>query len=162
MNNVSNLLSDPVLRRRVSLSYVATRQNLDEVREAMSSWGRQGVNTRFIEVTNRTGLLDDYEDIKLASRYYGDPLASRVWGALLSRVGRVTGCVNPFRQLNVLFNGDCIICCHDWNRATVIGNARTQSLKEIWNSPRINEVRRLVTKKKYDQIASCRDCSLAR
>ena len=74
----------------------------------------------------------------------------------------MTGCINPFRQLNVLFNGECIICCHDWNRATVVGNARTQSLKEIWNSQRINEVRRLVIGKKYDQIAACRDCSLAR
>jgi radical SAM protein with 4Fe4S-binding SPASM domain len=160
--NISNLLSNERLRRRVSLSYVATGQNLDEVRRARASWKEQGVGTRVVEVTNRTGLLEGYDNVKLASRYYGDSLVSRVWGPLLSRAGRVTGCVNPFRQLNILFNGDCIICCHDWNRATVVGNARTQSLREIWNSPRMNEVRRLVVRKRYDQIDACRGCSLAR
>ena len=24
--------------------------------------------------------------------------------------------------MNVLFNGDAIICCHDWNGASVVGN----------------------------------------
>jgi radical SAM protein with 4Fe4S-binding SPASM domain len=162
MENVSVVLSDERLRRRVTLSYVATRDNLDEVRTAMAAWRRQGVATRVIEVANRTGLVDNYDGIRLASRFYGESLGPRVWGPLISRVGRLTGCVNPFRQLNILFNGECIICCHDWNRATVIGDVRTQTLEEVWNSPRINEVRRLVLRKKYDRIAACKDCSLAR
>ncbi|MHA1485228.1 MAG: SPASM domain-containing protein, partial [Candidatus Thorarchaeota archaeon] len=77
----------------------------------------------------------------------------------MSGTGRVTGCPLPFYQMNVLFNGDAIICCHDWNRASVIGNAGTSSLREIWNSTKVNEIRRLVLRKRYEEIDSCKECS---
>lgn len=64
--------------------------------------------------------------------------------------------------LTFQFNGDAIICCHDWNRATVVGNARTSSLREIWNSEKINEIRRLILRKRYGQIDSCQECSLVK
>ena len=162
MSNVSTLLSNRYLKPKVTLSYVATRDNVHEVHRATLYWHNRGVATRVINVTNRTGLLDGYEDMMLPSRYYtGNPL-SRAWGRLMSVAGRVTGCTIPFHQMNILFNGDCIICCHDWNRATVVGNAERESLKEIWNSEKMNRIRRLVLSKKYKQIDSCINCSLAR
>ena len=77
----------------------------------------------------------------------------------MSGIGRVTGCRLPFYQMNVLFNGDAIICCNDWSRASVVGNAGTSSLGEIWNSAKVNEIRRLALRKRYEEIDSCKECS---
>ncbi len=80
----------------------------------------------------------------------------------MSNTRGAIGCELPFYQMNVLFNGDAIVCCHDWKRATVVGNVKTSSLKSIWNSERMNGIRRLIIRKKYKQISSCREFSLVR
>jgi radical SAM protein with 4Fe4S-binding SPASM domain len=62
--------------------------------------------------------------------------------------------------MNILFNGDAIICCNDWARATVVGNIKNNTLREVWNSKKMNEVRQLLLKKRYQQLDSCNGCSM--
>jgi radical SAM protein with 4Fe4S-binding SPASM domain len=163
MKNINRLLSNETTRRKITLSFVATEENAGDVYEATRDWQKRGVNTRVIaEIANRGGALNRYDKLRLKTTYRGTPLAARLWRRLMVAAGKVVGCHLPFYQMSVLFNGDVIICCHDWNRATVVGNARESSLKEIWNSPRMNEIRRLMLKKSYQQLDSCRDCSIVR
>jgi radical SAM protein with 4Fe4S-binding SPASM domain len=162
IKNISSMLSNDSLRHRVCLSFLATRHNLDEVRVATRYWSSQGVRTRVVAVANRAGALEGYESIAPKSHYYGDSLVSSAWGHLMHGVPMVTGCAHPFHQMNILFNGDCIVCCQDWNRSTVVGNAATTPLKDIWNSQQMNQIRRRILRKQYDRIDACRGCSLAR
>jgi radical SAM protein with 4Fe4S-binding SPASM domain len=162
MKNVSYLLSNKTTRSRLALSFVVTEQNAHEVYEATKYWKRQGVKTRVIaEIANRGGTLDDYERLRLKTGYRGTPFLSQLWRRLTTVAGQAIGCHKPFSQMNILFNGDVIICCEDWNRTTVVGNVTTQSLREIWNSKKMNEIRRLLLRKRYEQLDSCRECSLA-
>jgi len=162
MKNVSCLLSNQSLRQKVMLSFVVTGQNVHEVHQATHYWKGQGVKTRVLGMSNRAGSLDNYEGIRLKIGYHDIPLLSRVWRRLMSSAQGVTGCHLPFYHLNILFNGDAIICCHDWNRATVVGNARTGSLREIWNSEKMNEIRGTLLRKRYEQIESCKECSFVK
>jgi len=162
MRNVSRLLSDQSLRQKVTLSFVLTEQNVDEVYQATRYWKGQGVRTRVMGVANRAGSLDNYEGIRLKTEYYGSPLPLRVWRHLMASARGVIGCHLPLYQMNILFNGDAIICCHDWNRASVVGNIGTSSLREVWNSDRMNEIRRLLLRKRYEEINSCQECSLVK
>lgn len=161
MRNVSAVLSDPQLRRKVSLGFVFTRQNVDEVKQALEHWHRQGVTTRSVRVFSRAGTLEGYEGMKAERPYACTPSYLQPWKLATHRIHNATGCWLPFYQMCVLFNGDVILCCHDWNRATVLGNARESSLRQIWNSPRANEVRRLVLRKRYAEVESCNGCDLA-
>jgi len=162
MNNISRVLSSEPLRHKVSVSYVATRWNLDEIRRATTYWKEKGVDTWVEQVKNRTGLIDGYEDIKLPSRYYDGNVAVQTWKRMMSRLGHLTGCTIPFHQMNVYFNGDCVICCHDWRRSTVIGNIADASLESIWNSERTNANRSNLLRKRYNRIDACKNCSVAR
>jgi len=150
------------MRQKTKLSFVLTEQNVHEVYEATKYWKKQGVKTRVTGVTNRAGSLDNYERIRLKTDYYGTSLLLRVWRRLMSSASGVMGCHLPFYHMNILFNGDAIICMEDWNRTTVVGNVRTSSLREIWNSEKMNEIRRLVLRKRYQQINSCKECSLVK
>jgi radical SAM protein with 4Fe4S-binding SPASM domain len=161
MDNVSSLLSSEYLRHKVSLSFVLTGQNLPDVCQAIEYWKAQGVKTRVMKPTNRAGALDNYDHIRPTWGFSHQPSISRAWGRVLSRARSLTGCTYPFYQMNILHNGDCIICCNDWNRSLVVGNVETASLRQIWNSSKMNEVRRLVLKKNYENITSCKECSEA-
>jgi len=45
-------------------------------------------------------------------------------------------------QAYILYNGDVLLCCVDWERSTVLGNLKEKSLAEIWNSEAYMRIRR--------------------
>jgi radical SAM protein with 4Fe4S-binding SPASM domain len=162
MDNVSRILADPVIRKKTRLSFVLTGQNGHEVCEATRYWKSQGVKTKVSGATNRAGSLGNYEKLRPGTDYYDGSVLGRAWRRLMTRARHVVGCHVPFYQMSILFNGDVLICSEDWNRTTVLGNVATQSLREVWNSEKANEVRGLLLKKKFEQLNSCKECSLAK
>jgi radical SAM protein with 4Fe4S-binding SPASM domain len=162
MRNISSLLSNSSIKQKMRLSFVVTEQNEHEVYQAVQYWHERGIKARVMGLVNRAGTLDNYESLRLKTGYHGDPFLLRAWRRLMSSARSLTGCELPFFQMNILFNGDVIICFNDWYRATVVGNIRTSSLREIWNSQRMNEIRRLILRKRYEQLDSCKGCDLAR
>jgi len=162
MKNVYYLLSDRSMKQKVELRFALTEENVHDVQQAVDYWKTQGVHTKVRGITNRAGSLDNYERLRLKDAQYTRALLWRFWKHLMSMAHGAIGCDLPFYQMNVLFNGDAIVCCHDWKRATVVGNVKTSSLKSIWNSDRMNEIRRLILRKRYEQINSCRECSLVK
>lgn len=44
-------------------------------------------------------------------------------------------CTIPFWRAWILWNGDMVLCCVDWERKQVFGNIHEHSIKEIWNNP---------------------------
>jgi hypothetical protein len=51
-------------------------------------------------------------------------------------------CKELVRKALIIHNGDAVLCCVDWERSTVLGNLREQSLYEIWNGARYLDIRR--------------------
>lgn len=160
MKNIGLLLSDGSIKQKMALSFVVTEQSNREVYQAVQYWNKRGVKTRVMGLVDRAGALDNYERLRPKTGYHIGRLLYRLWRRLMFRLKGITGCPLPFYHMNILFNGDVIICCNDWNRATVVGNARTSSLREIWNSEKMNEIRRLILRKRYEEISSCKECSL--
>ncbi len=64
----------------------------------------------------------------------------------LIRQAREEPCPQPFGkdygQLTVLWDGAVLPCCVDYNGELALGNARTQNVKEIWNSNAMDALRR--------------------
>ena len=69
-------------------------------------------------------------------------------------------CQYPFNSLNVWANGDVTPCCNFFGRKLVIGNANTNSLKEIWDGAPMAEIRRQF--QTGDISATCRLCLSSR
>lgn len=162
MSNVHRLLSDKFMKQKLETRFVLTQENAHEAQRAVNYWQAQGIHIKVVEITNRAGALDNYEGLRLKGSRYTRPFLLRTWKRLMSTAKSMTGCELPFYQMNILFNGDVIICSCDWKRAVIVGNVKTSSVRAIWNSERMNEIRRLILRKRYEQINSCRECSLAR
>lgn len=50
-------------------------------------------------------------------------------------------CSFPWRQLAILVDGQATTCCVDAEGEIVLGNAREQTVEEIWNGPALNRLR---------------------
>ena len=161
LDNVSRILADPVMKKKTRLSFVLTEQNEHEIYEATRYWQEQGVNTKISGVTNRAGTLANFEKFRPKTGHDNDSGPAALWRRLMGGVRHSLGCHVPFYEMNVLFNGDVLICSEDWHRTTVTGNAKKQSLREIWNSKKTNQTRQLLLKKRFAELAPCKDCCMS-
>ncbi|MFP6888555.1 MAG: radical SAM/SPASM domain-containing protein [Nitrospinota bacterium] len=55
---------------------------------------------------------------------------------------RKVTCRKPWWQMTVQWDGSVSPCCLDYNNKLVLGNVKDQTLTEIWNGPRMKELRR--------------------
>ncbi len=67
-------------------------------------------------------------------------------------------CFYPYRMINIYFDGTVVPCCVDNFSDHVLGNIQEQSLKEIWNSPQAQLLRRQLNAGKRKEITLCRQC----
>lgn len=66
-------------------------------------------------------------------------------------------CTIPFWRAWILWNGDMVLCCVDWERTTVFGNIHEQSIKEIWNSENYKRYRWRMTNRDLSGTL-CENC----
>jgi len=68
----------------------------------------------------------------------------------------------PCRQLwktaLIFVNGDLTPCCYDVNGVLKVGNVNEHSIREIWNSKKLKELRIAHLKGDFDKIPLCKSC----
>lgn len=95
--------------------------------------------------------------------YYKNKINNYGFIHLSNRAGKLFketregGCNTPFYELNIDYNGNTLLCSHDWDKAIITGNLYTQSLKDIWlNSEILNNFRNmLATKRDKNPCSKC-------
>jgi radical SAM protein with 4Fe4S-binding SPASM domain len=83
---------------------------------------------------------------------------NRIGIYLIQKVIKI--CPFTINWISILSNGDIIICCNDYNKKIVIGNLNHSTIKEIWNSNKFENIRKLQINKRYKEISACKICSL--
>jgi radical SAM protein with 4Fe4S-binding SPASM domain len=139
----------------IKFSFVLTKMNYHELEGFIQFVKNNGAKWRTIYLFNRANNVPAFLQMRLSS-FKWHTIKNKLLYKYFYQV-----CPSPFARMNVLFNGDVIICCQDWQRKTVVGNANTQSLQEIWRGKRYNELRKKITQKRYHEISTCCGCSIA-
>lgn len=67
-------------------------------------------------------------------------------------------CFYPSYQMTVDWNGDVLLCPHDWVRRIRFGNAQAQTLMEIWTSPAMRR-RRMHLARGRAGLSPCGACN---
>ncbi len=68
-------------------------------------------------------------------------------------------CKELWFTMNVLWDGRVVACCYDLNGRLIIGDAKKNSLKEIWNSQEMMNLRKKLINREYKDIRTCRNCN---
>ncbi|MGE5328825.1 MAG: radical SAM/SPASM domain-containing protein [Deltaproteobacteria bacterium] len=71
---------------------------------------------------------------------------------------RYSPCSEVYQKLSVNWNGDVTACCGDYDNFLLLGNVKSSSLKEIWNSKKLNEIRNLLDQMRMAELPLCKDC----
>ncbi len=103
---------------------VRTKAIEEELPDIMAYWNTRGVRVNVRPLENRA-----------RREIAATGLNPKTWKPF-------SFCNRLFEQAYILYNGGVILCCVDWERTTILGNLREQSLKEVWNSPGFLEIRR--------------------
>ncbi len=156
INNIEKILSCSNGKTRVAVRFLKTRQNEDEVSEAVRYWHGRGVRTEVITILHNRGGAIDIENLK--PKTVGKSLRESLRQRLFSSFSNC--CVLPFRQMYILYNGDVILCGNDWLRNPILGNVNKDSLKDIWNGKTAIEIRKKIIQKQYEAIPPCRGCTM--
>jgi len=110
-------------RVRVSMLVTAILEpQLPRIREY---WGARGVKINLNQLENRGG----HQGI-VSNTIAAHPLERFDW------------CDRMFEQVFIAWTGQMILCCADWEQSTVMGDLRTDSIREIWNGRKYYALRR--------------------
>jgi radical SAM protein with 4Fe4S-binding SPASM domain len=60
--------------------------------------------------------------------------------------------------LQILWNGDVVPCCYDFDGRMVLGNLRQQSIAEIWNGAAYGKLRRADEALDFSAYPICQVC----
>ncbi|MFH1589019.1 MAG: SPASM domain-containing protein [archaeon] len=59
------------------------------------------------------------------------------------------------------FDGKVILCCQDWKKEYILGDLRTNSIQDIWNSKEYKSIRRRIYGEEIPVPELCQKCILA-
>lgn len=159
MAGVERVLDADLPDTTIVLRLVRQKENAAEVAAFVRHWRSRGAVVFTHTVNNRVGSVPGYDErIRIPEREL----------PVLQKAGRrafrswLGCCPVPFASANILHDGDVLLCVQDWARKEVLGNVREATIAEIWNGPRMREIRSLVRDRRYEEIPTCRDCSLWR
>jgi len=134
-----------------------TLAKMQELRDA-------GVNKFFVSMYDGAHQEDHFRELferagvdvscYILQHYYKPPEENYGFLYLSNRAGylfeeeQVTlGCNIPFYAMSLHWNGDVLLCSHDWEKKQVMGNVMTTSIVDIWlHSKRLWEFRRKLAK----------------
>jgi radical SAM protein with 4Fe4S-binding SPASM domain len=151
IGNLEALSKTELSKVNIYLRFVSEQANRAELKSFRKRWKHFNLFT--FTINNRSGTVRNYETKVI---HYDDFVQrlKRIAGSRLSPV-----CPYVFSLIHVLENGDVPMCANDWANRDILGNVRTQTIREIYNSPRLNEIRDLMAQGRFEEIEACRECS---
>ena len=108
----------------VTVTMVHTSTIDGELNEIRDYWNAQGITVRIHTLENRSHPYVSGKSINIK------PMKP------YSNCDRLMG------QAYLLWNGDAVLCCVDWERTTILGNVLKQSLESVWQNEAYTQYRR--------------------
>jgi MoaA/NifB/PqqE/SkfB family radical SAM enzyme len=146
LENVKSFLNMRGKNRRpvVTVTTVETNVVQAEFQKAPAFWKPLGAKFKSLPFETRSG--DVRHSLKRTDR----------------ELSPVVFCPRPFNTLVVTFDGKVPICCADYTRKSILGDANTETFETIWNGPAFREVRRAFLEGRAGKIPACRNCEVAK
>lgn len=138
--NVRHVLTMKPDDVKVTVKFIRMKENLGEEARFIAQWQDSGADI----------LITEYHDWSGSVRR----------SSLLSLLPpSAYACENPWYALAVNWDGKVSICCVDWNSEAVVGDARTQSIHEMWHGEELRRIRELHLDGKSAGMAPCASCT---
>ncbi len=154
-HNLELIANSPFLPKiNIFLRYIQQTENEAEYPAFQHYWNKRGLNVLAFEINNRAGTVKNYMRLLPNRSFFLRRLRKGMGRRFFKGV-----CPHAFSIMQVLHNGDVTLCANDWSNREVLGNANQSSLRQIYNTPRFQEIRTLMAEGRFEEIPACKDCS---
>lgn len=75
-------------------------------------------------------------------------------------IARQKTCTNLWERMTVFWNGDVTLCCQDVDGHWILGNLKTQSIREVWNSEKLKSIKHIHQTEQFASIPFCYECDM--
>jgi radical SAM protein with 4Fe4S-binding SPASM domain len=75
---------------------------------------------------------------------------------------RLNFCERLYHYITILVDGRVALCCFDTDGEHVIGDIKTQSIREVWHSKEFKELRSRLFEREFDCLPLCAHCDYIR
>jgi radical SAM protein with 4Fe4S-binding SPASM domain len=112
-------------------------------------------------------LISSLKSLGLDRVVFRDP---HNWGGAISypvespeeKNGPVFSCTFPWYALIIYWNGKVGPCPQDFFARMMVGDINKNSIREIWNGPEMQELRKKIKDRRYQFLDPCRQCDRPR
>lgn len=132
---------------KIRLTFVATKINYHEYNNFISYW-KDKVDSIGIQ----------YLQNPFGEGRFEDNTRSEAIILKKSPIPEKFRCSEPFKRLTLRSNGDVLPCCSFYAVDLVVGNWKKNSLKEIWNNEKMQELRQIHKNGDYTKNIICKNC----
>ena len=150
-----NRLWDELQRRgartRLVVTAILMAANKREVEHMREYWRARGVTFYLNPLNNRAGNMDP-ETFRRLLPFEDAANATQL------RAYNMSGCPSLYAWMGILWNGDMVRCCMDWRRAKVLGNAREDSLYNLWHGAGYRGLRAVSDAGRLNEMPLCGEC----
>ena len=148
---VERLIAADLPHTKVFVRLVRVRDNAREVTAFARQWRARGVPVFIYTAHDRAGSVAAHPRRRAdLAPAHGAPRVAALHGALPDPVRDDE---HPPRRADADVRPRL-------GRKVVVGNVRDATIAELWNGPRMREIRSALSERRYDDVAACRDCSL--
>lgn len=109
---------------RLKITMIHTKAIDRELAEIREYWNSRGITVNVHAFENRSHRAVEERGLNIL------PMRA------------LSDCDRLMRQAYVLWNGDCVLCCVDWERTTVMGNIVEGGLRNVWHKDSYMQFRR--------------------
>ena len=154
IRNVNNLWDH--LRRvnsptKLVVTAILLKANKHEITHMRDYWTSRGISFYLNPLNDRAGNVSEQTFYQLL------PFSQKANESQLFST-KMSGCPALYSYMGILWNGDLITCCMDWRRSNFLGNAREDSLYNLWHGKRYEKFRDLSDAGRLDEMDLCRKC----
>ncbi len=146
-----NRIADEKIKRNVKKPFIWVRMiNMKETAKEFDKFkemwkDKEGINKidmkDFSSFGGLEGIKDEAEEDQMLKKRRNPKYA----------------CFKPWNELNIYWDGKVVPCCLDYDGKYVLGNLNEESLEEIWNGEKMQELRRQHIENDFKKMNSAED-----
>lgn len=173
-------INEPLLDKRIFDIVALSRKDLPKsflslltngdllTEEALNRLFDAGINSVGVSIYDDTSF-QKFQDIAFERCVIIDRRPNKETSFVESRGGNILvkskstaefkNCLRPSSMMNVLANGDVVLCCADFYSEVKMGSLRIQRIEDVWRCAEFETYRTVLEADRRDQLPLCSKCT---
>ena len=131
-----------------TIAIIRLKQTEKELLDFVEQWKNSGLNG--LEVKEFTTWDGSKKSIT--------SLASKKQLSYAFRKAMTYPCLRPWHRFTILWDGQIVPCCYDYDGKYILGDLKSQSLKQVWNAEPMRELRKQHITNDFSKNKLCKNC----